>query len=212
MAMRVGSSMSVNSALCYLRERLFKVHIGLLWIWLLACVLTTATEPLGQIVWLTISSLLLLATFRLWDDLEDVEYDRRRFPQRCLVRMADRRAVYATLVLLILLLTTLLSWFVSVERGVAFLIFVALFAVMYRVTGNNGAALRQLRITMVLMKYPAFVLLLAAHPGERMVLLAAISACLPPLLHEVRSSGIKTLLFAVIFMGIPATAWLFLIT
>lgn len=195
----------------YLGERVLKARIGLLWLLLLAGALLVGDYPLARLPWLALAGAVFVLAFRLWDDLADLEYDRRRHPQRCLVRSLDVRPFRTTLWLLLAALAGLFATLADGARALAFLGLVAAFLAMYRVTGNRHE-LRPLRALLVLAKYPAFVLLLAPRPGEPIALLAAFGVFLPPLLDEVRSTGSGILLPAAALVGLAFLAWLGLAT
>lgn len=202
--------MFVTEALCYLQERIVSLRVALLWLLLWGCALSTAVEPLARLPWLAIVSALFIVAFRLWDDLADLEHDRRHSPGRCLVRATNLRPFHTAQWLLITLLAVLLVT-VGSAHALAFVCLVAVMFAMYRLTSGR-AELRPFRQVAVLSKYPVFVLLVAHSPGDSGALLAALIAYLPPLIDEFRSSGAALLLPAVILTGFVLLAWLALTT
>lgn len=198
--------MFVTEARHYIAERLLTPRIGLLGLFLLACVLPVADT--GWIVLIPTACLFIL-TFRLWDDLADLDYDRAFHSDRTLVLSSDLRLFHAVhWSLLVLFVLTL----VELESGsvTGFLILVAALWANYRLTAARSA-LRPWRAALVLAKYPAFVFLAAGQPGETPVLSAAAVAYLVPLIDEMRSSGVAILMPAAILSVLALLArWLLL--
>jgi len=133
----------------------------------------------------------LLLQFRLWDDLEDVEHDRRVHPDRVLVRTSTRpfRGLLAALVVAALAVAA-----VAGPAVVATLTTLdVLFLVAYRLVRTRVPDLVW-RFPVLLLKYPAFVLLSAmaagiTRPDPRLaaaMLAAMAGACLYELLHDQR--------------------------
>ena len=203
--------MFVTEGHLYLGERILKVRIGLLWLLLLVGTLLTSADPLTRLPWLAMTSALFVLAFRLWDDLADMEYDRQHHPRRGLVRSAEVRSFHAAQWFLITALGILVLTITDGVRALAFLGLVAFYLAMYRVTGNRPG-LRPLRVSLVLVKYPTFVLLLALHPDDPVALLAALGVYLLPLLDEVRSTGPAILLASSAIVGLAILAWLGLAT
>lgn len=203
--------MFVTEVRCYLHERILKVRIGLLWLWLLACMSFAVTDPFSSLPWLATGSALFILAFRLWDDLADRDYDRQHYPGRCLTRTTKTIPFFTSLWLLLAALTLLLYSFEGIWRALAFLILIVAFFVIYRLTARQPK-LRSLRVTLVLAKYPAFVLLLADYPGKSGALLVALVAYLPPLLDEVRSTGTAMLVPTAAIAALAALSWLALTT
>jgi hypothetical protein len=192
---------------CYVMERLVQVRMGLIWLLVLAAVLLSVSDPLSRLPMLAITSALFILTFRLWDDLADLDHDRVHHPGRCLGRAEDLRPIHATLWLLIGGLAVLFFRLVDGQRALAFLCLVIAFLAMYGLTARRPA-LRSLRLSIVLTKYPACVLLLADAPGGAVASLAALGVYLPPVLDEARSVGPRILLPAATLAGLAALGWL----
>ena len=106
-------------------------------------------------------ALLLLAQFRLWDDLADRERDAVVHPERTLVRAADVAQPVAFCGALAILNICVAVWRDASGLAVGALAMVdAVFAVCYLASRGASALGDQVRLT----KYPAFVLIVA---GER---------------------------------------------
>ena len=131
---------------------------------------------------------LLLLQFRLWDDLEDREHDRVAHPDRVLVRAAPTafRWVLAAIGL------TNLVVFAAGPSGVAFGGLIALdggFGAAYRLRARLKDHVWRFRV--LLLKYPAFVGLVATsigmpRPGPLAVAMGAMyaAACGFELFHN----------------------------
>jgi 4-hydroxybenzoate polyprenyltransferase len=195
----------------YLGERILKVRIVLLVLMLLTGVVVTRADAMANLHWLLLATCLFVLAFRLWDDLADLEFDRLHHPDRCLVRSADLRPFYAAQWLLLASLAGFLMIFPQGGRILPFLGLVAAFLAIYRVTASRPR-LRSMRTVLVLVKYPAFVFLLAHRPDEPATLLTALVVYLLPLLDELRSTGPGMLVPAALLVGLTFLAWLGLST
>lgn len=201
--------MFATEAACYLGERILRLRIVLVWLLVLSGVLLTAADPLSQLPVSGIMAALFVITFRIWDDLEDVDHDREHHPGRCLGRAQDLRPFRVALWLLVAGLAGLLFLFIDARRILPYLGLVVIFIVMYRVTGKRPA-LRSLRVALVPAKYPAFVLLLTHAPDDPLVPWVALGVYLLPLVDELRSTGPVILLPAAAFLALASLAWLLL--
>jgi UbiA prenyltransferase family len=134
--------------------------------------------------------LLLVAQFRLWDDLADREHDRRRHPNRVLVR-ARRTTRFVAICLMFAEVNVVAVWLRNGVPGVISLGLVHLGAASWY-------AFRPSRRTLVgdlvvLAKYPAFVLVLSAAPlapsASTMwsALAVYVAACLYEIGHDTRA-------------------------
>lgn len=195
--------MFVTEGYRYLDERILKMRVGMMWLLLLVGLLFTAAEPLSDLPWLALASALFILAFRLWDDLADLEYDREHHRQRCMVQSAQLQSFVAALWLMITVLTALLSHFVGGVRSLVFLTLVVATFATYRAVKS-----RPLRTSLVLAKYPAFILLLADAPGDSVVVIAALGVYLPPLMDEIWSVGARIVIPASIFLGVAVLTWL----
>lgn len=140
----------------YAASRLAVGRIVWLWLTLSACVLIVSRE----ILWVSaiLGSLLaamLIAQFRLWDDLTDRDFDAVLHPQRILVTTSHTRRFIYLCGLLTLPITALLG----IGSGITHLaVYGALLIVMFVLYAAGGATLpRLLREHLVLLKYPVFI-------------------------------------------------------
>ncbi|MCI0517085.1 MAG: hypothetical protein L0Y45_04550 [Woeseiaceae bacterium] len=148
----------------YFRTRFLRWPVILLSLALLVTLLLSAgtVEPLA--LWPQAAFVLAaIFTFRLWDDLADREYDRRRHPDRVIVQARDLRPYVAMVAAGLALLALALRD--DTRYLLVFLGFTAMLAVLYH--GGVGKALtRSARASLVLVKYPLFVHLLVT-PSRR---------------------------------------------
>ena len=199
--------MFATDARCYLEERVLNLRVVLVWLLVLVGVLVTTADPLSQLLGLAIITVLFILAFRLWDDLADLEHDRKHRPERCLTRVQNLWPFHALLWLTAAVVFNLLLLLAGEKRALCFLAMVAIFAVSYRLT-EGRPALRPLRVLLVLAKYPTFVLLLADEPLDGSSVLVALGVFIPPLVDEVRSAGPDILLPAATFFVLVAIGWL----
>ena len=114
------------------------------------------TDVAGRVA----SAALLLAQFRLWDDLADRERDRRAHPHRVLVRSADTTTFVAACVWLGVLNLCLAAWRGGVVSASVFALLNAGAAIWYGARPATRSAASDMA---VLAKYPVFVLILAGN-------------------------------------------------
>jgi hypothetical protein len=118
---------------------------------------------------------LLIVQFRLWDDLEDVDRDRRSHPSRVLTR-APRRPFRVALAVSIALAGAAFAGSDSTLAGYAVLWLAMLAA--YRAVRRHVTD-RSWRYGLLLLKYPAFVALVVTASGgadvRRMVVAAVVA-------------------------------------
>lgn len=205
------SKLFATEARRYLDERILKPRIGLLWLLVLIGLLLVAAQPSSRWVLLASVSAMFVLAFRLWDDLADLAHDRNEHPERVLARSERIGSFRAALWLLMAALAVLVYFFGGIGRVVALVVLVAVLFANYRATAFRPG-LRPTRAALVLAKYPAFVALLAAAPGDRIVPAVALGVYLPPLIDEVRSTGIGVLLPAAAVLGIGFLGWQVLTT
>jgi hypothetical protein len=157
--------------LAYARERLLTPRILVLGGAVAAC---AAIASRAQHPELTAPlAFLMVWQFRLWDDLEDLGFDRVLHPRRVLVLSAASRAFAATMVASVLTVGAVLAA-PGVGRALAYAALVALFAGGYRLL-RKAPQRRLLHAHWVLAKYPAFVFLAAWQPvNGRAVPVAAL--------------------------------------
>lgn len=194
-----------TEAVSYLSERILTIRIGLVWLMVLVGLLLTA----AQLPWLAVASAMFILAFRLWDDLADLAYDRRHHPQRCLVRSVNLKPFHVVQWTLLAGLAGMVQFLAGDTRTLIFLGLVMTFFAIYHVT-KERSSLRSLREILVVAKYPAFILLLAPHPGDSFTLIVALVAYLLPLLDEVGSSGPRIIIPAVGFVGLSVLVWMVL--
>lgn len=163
----------------YFRERFPSAIFAPLAAWV-AIAASAGDLTIGSFALDACSALLLLAEFRLRDDLADRDADAVAHPQRTLVRATSVRPFIALLIALALLNATVTA---AARPTASLLILVALhglFAALYRTRSRRTIFTDQL----LLAKYPAFVVIIAgARTAERpfatvvaaLVLYAAVS-------------------------------------
>lgn len=185
--------LSISELVRYQRSRMPALLVGSLMMFL--CTAAMATEwPATASSWLhnIVLAAFLVMQFRLWDDLSDVDSDRREFPQRVLCQAKSLVGFRMLLGLLLAANVTLLAY--KSERSlIAFLVLNFLFLVWYSVRGRMRfrSVFSQ---TIVLLKYPAFVYLLSSNAvgHESMVNssyamgLTFLCFCIYELLHDSR--------------------------
>jgi hypothetical protein len=162
----------------YLRERFPLRIFGLAAIGIVTAAgwAGTATPAPGTLVYTTALSALLLLQFRLWDDLEDRAHDRTMHPERLLVRTPAtpyRRALVG-LALANVALCGLEGGSAAIEVALLDLVFY----LAYRRTRRLVSA-GVWRYSILLIKYPAFVVVLAAligAPQRARLAVAALAA------------------------------------
>jgi hypothetical protein len=123
---------------------------------------STATTTAPTLMFVTACSFLLLLQFRLWDDLEDRDRDAATHPERLLVRMpaAPYRCTLMGLALANVALCGIGGWPAAVEMVLLNLAF----HVAYRRTRRHVSD-GVWRFSILLLKYPAFVVVLATMFG-----------------------------------------------
>lgn len=158
----------------YLRTRIATPRIGLLWLVVIAACLASGTSIDGPRSGFTVALLaLLIAQFRLWDDLQDLAHDRAHHPERVLVRTARLAPFRFLLALSFAAGLGALTMGEGATRGVVYLLLVAAFVALYLFIRSRKVS-RLLRNQLVLIKYPAFVSMFAPDPLHPRALAAAI--------------------------------------
>ena len=176
----------MHELLDYARTRILRGRIVLLWLIVLcACLAAGPLRGAGRIVWLAAACALLIAQFRLWDDLEDVAHDTAHHPERTLVRSADRDRYHSLLGVSIIVLVPLLGVFAGKLQAMAYLALVVGFGLVYRMA-RAVSPRRFVRSMLVLAKYPAFVLLLAGDPWRMWTVAVAMTLYLLLAVYEWR--------------------------
>ena len=101
---------------------------------------------------------LLLAQFRLWDDLADRRHDRQTHPERVLAR-AERPGPFVALCLALALLNVTIAWRADTIAALVLLLLDAMTAAWYMLRSGQRRVTGDL---VLLAKYPLFVLIVAA--------------------------------------------------
>jgi 4-hydroxybenzoate polyprenyltransferase len=139
-----------------------------------AALVARATAPdLTEVAVAVLGSALLIVQFRIWDDLEDRDLDRRTHPNRVTVRHDAgpfRRAAVSLAVVTLLLLSARMAWAAILALIALYLAFWA----AYRVRPALSTAVW--RYPILLSKYPAFVVVMALTLGSTSVALLALAA------------------------------------
>jgi len=155
----------------WLRERVLQPRIALLCLAVLGATLAAGTD--GPPAWTALAIPWLVAQFRLWDDLEDVPYDSVRASDRVLVRNRDRRPLWAVASASFVVLALAMAQMQGPLRAAAYVLAIVAMASVYRGMAATGSH-RRTRSSLVLLKYPVFVLLLAAQPATPSALASAL--------------------------------------
>lgn len=122
-----------------------------------------------------VCTLLLLAQFRLWDDLADRDRDRATHPSRVLVRASQLEPFVATCLALTVANLALRAWLGGNAAAQALVALDLAAAAWYSWRPARRTALTDL---VLLTKYPAFVLLLAAGSHAPIPLVAVSAAAI----------------------------------
>jgi len=162
---------SVRELSDWIRARALQPRVALLWLALLAATLAAGAN--GSPAWTAGATALLVVQFRLWDDLEDIPYDRNWTPDRVLVRTGDLRFLWAAAGTSFALVATALAYMQGPIRAGAYVLVTVGVASLYRAMDPTGPR-RALRSRLVLLKYPAFVLLLAEQAAAASTLISAL--------------------------------------
>ena len=118
-------------------------------------------------------AILLIAQFRLLDDLADLEHDRRHHPERVLCRVQTTKAFIYALVVLGLGICALLLLGANALKLTVYALLLISFVVLYANLRENSN--RLLRAHVVLIKYPVFLYLCMYAPVDlSWALLAAV--------------------------------------
>jgi hypothetical protein len=171
----------MTELLAWTGTRVLQWRIALLWLLVLAA--TFAAGSPGAAGWTLAITAALIVQFRLWDDLEDLPHDRVHAPQRVLVRCARLRPFRLVFAASVGAVAVALALVQGWPRVVAYLLLLAAMATLYRTTSGIGAR-RTLRTQLVLLKYTAFVLLLADDPVAPRALAAASALYVALAAHE----------------------------
>ena len=144
----------------WVAERLLRAPVGLLWLIVFACMVAASQDKGGaRLAVDALLGALLIAQFRLWDDLADRNFDARHHPQRVLVASVhgERFGILCAGVALPIL-ALLLTW----DEPWRLAAYGALCVAMAALYGAGPALPRLLRAHLVLLKYPCFIWLAAS--------------------------------------------------
>jgi len=202
----VSSSSAAADLIAYGRERIASWRIALLVAAVAALAfIADAPQDAEGVVRRTVLAVLLVASFRIWDDLADRVYDSVRHPNRVLMRSAAVRWFWVLLAGLAAVSVCALVVFGGVVSLPVHAGLIVLLAVVYhgpwRLTRD-----RFVRTQLVLLKYPAFITILTTSGfSSRTALIGAagymlISLCEwrdDPALGESYRGGQLAVVFAI---------------
>jgi len=150
--------------------------------------------PPWTAAWDAVAITGFFAQFRLWDDLADRERDRRRHPERALVRASSLRPFRVCAAALGILNAAIIG---LAYRGVVPLALSAAIAMLTSLCYRAGSGRSIVRDHLLLLKYPVFTAIVAtARPVGRPIALACaalavyLGACLYEALHD-RTSPLR---------------------
>jgi 4-hydroxybenzoate polyprenyltransferase len=167
-------STSASELAAYARERLCVWRIGALWALITGlCFMLTPLPGLRATLVLALLAALLIAQFRLWDDLADRDHDHSVHPARVLVNTVFPWVYRLAVVIAALPIVGLIA------MGAAPAIRLTAYAALCLATAliYSAGAGRTWRNQLVLLKYPVFVLLGLAEVSVK-AMLAAVAVYL----------------------------------
>jgi 4-hydroxybenzoate polyprenyltransferase len=147
--------------LSYVRQRLLRPKIVALAAAVAACAMFVSGTP--RLGFAVPAALALVWQFRLWDDLEDLPFDRIHHPERVLVASRTRGGFVAVVVATLVLVGTSLAVITGTAQTLAYAALVAASAAGYRILRTTPDR-RLVRAHWVLTKYPMFVFVAATEP------------------------------------------------
>ncbi len=175
METRVSSNSAAADLVAYGRERIARWRIAALVVAITALAFV-AEAPRGveDALSRAVLAALLVASFRIWDDLADRAYDSVHHPTRVLVRSAAVGWVWALLAGLAAVSACALGAIGGSPSLSTYAGLIVLLAVVYR-GPRQLTRDRFIRTQLVLLKYPAFIALLTAQGfSGRTVLAGAV--------------------------------------
>jgi len=191
--------LSISELVRYQRSRMPALLLVALTMFLCTAALATG-RPAAASSWMinVVLAAFFIMQFRLWDDLSDVESDRRVFPERVLCQAKSLVGFRIVLVLLFIVNVTLLAAYKSESSLIPFLILSFLFLVWYSVRGRMRFPSVYSK-NIVLLKYPVFVYLLTSNAVELETMvnsscgmsLTFLCFCIYELLHDSLVGPIK---------------------
>ena len=156
------------SLLEWLRTRLWIKKIAALWCLLMFFSLLMNDDPLNTLSAITqLSALIFLAitAFRLWDDLADIAFDLLHHSNRILANIdaTTTLILYGFVSTLLVLVLLLLSYFSGMSKTIGLGLLISFIATVYFCLPALTKQ-RALRNALVLLKYPAMLLVLSNQP------------------------------------------------
>jgi 4-hydroxybenzoate polyprenyltransferase len=147
--------------LTYAQQRLLRPRMAALVALVAACAVFASGVPRPGFA--IPASLILVWQFRLWDDLEDLSFDRIHHPDRVLLVTGMRRTFAATLATTLAIAGAILFIVADVAQALVYAALVAALAAGYRMM-RAAPDRRLVRAHWVLVKYPVFVFAAATEP------------------------------------------------
>lgn len=190
----------------YLTSRFLRWRIGFLWAALTAAAVATSALSFPLLAGLSMG---FIAAFRLWDDLADRAYDRVHHPGRVLACTTQLHRFVFALVATLGLLTLAVAALTDNIRAFALVFLAIAFSALYRLDTTRVLP-RGWRNALVLVKYPAFVLVLARDPVGMGAVLAASALFIALAINEACDDGVAVLRPATVLLIVAVVVWLFL--
>jgi SAM-dependent methyltransferase len=186
METKVLLNSTMADLLAYGRERIATRRIALL-VAFIAGLVFFAEYPQGamDVAVRLLLVMALIVQFRVWDDLEDRDYDQKHHPERVLSRIESNLSFLVLLGGLSVLVIGLLSTDGnSAARVGRYLMLLLLIGLVYRCVRWGALQRRFLRSQLVLLKYPVFVLLLLESPWSHWAVFVAATGYLALSVYE----------------------------
>ncbi len=162
MGITVSSKSFADDVLAYTATRLARAHIGLLWLVLTGCALFVSSWPLmTDSAMPALLAALLIAQFRLWDDLADHRHDAQLHPQRVLISTLYRHKFVLLCIVLAVPSVWMLWFWRDPAQRLGYAALCAAMAVLYIASPHWP---RIARGHLVLLKYPVLTWLCAISP------------------------------------------------
>ena len=187
METRVSSNSAAADLVAYGRGRIARWRIAALAaaIAILAFI-AQAPRDVEDALSRAVLAALLVASFRIWDDLADRAYDSVHHPTRVLVRSAARGRFWALLAGLAVISACALGALAGTLSLSIYAGLIILLAVVYH-GPRQLTRERFIRTQLVLLKYPAFVALLTAQGFSGRTILAGAVGYLSLSVYEWRN-------------------------
>ena len=182
----------MNSLLQYRRERLpgkLVLTVAVL-LTMVGVLVSGATNRLGVAVDVMLA-VLLISQFRLWDDLQDVDADRIRHPDRVLCRQASLRPFRVAVATMFVVNCAAVLAAKAFNTAIIFAAINMVFYIWYNALRSFFRSWTN--STLVLTKYPAFVFVLVDGSELRdktslavAMIVVFAAACIYEVLHNLR--------------------------